>query len=202
LKMSWASVYWDLEHIIHAARLAIEAAYALEQAAHANAPLSDPIRPQEISARRDLDALSAGVNVPLEISVLTGAAESIEVSLSKASLAAKALTEDKSAVQVRNLWTPEIEAALRDFLRPLSVNLRYEYRFPDTLDEKRSIAAMNSLFRHRPKSDEIRIRDVSVRNELRRKLYDLRRPGISPVNARRPSPPGRLLLPQLNDPFV
>ena len=41
--MSWASIYWDLDHIVQAAREAMEAAYALDPAGQTSVPpLSNP----------------------------------------------------------------------------------------------------------------------------------------------------------------
>lgn len=190
--MSWASVYWDLDHIVRAAREAMEAAYASDQSVPAVSLNPAP----EISVVENLgpqDRAASGADpgiAEITISITADPAPAagsgpppeieLEVSLVKSSLTAKPITEETASVQLRTLWTPEIEAALREFLRPLSVNLRYEYRVRDAFDEQRSIATLNSLFRQRPKTDEIDIRDVSDRNEFHRKrMNELRKPGAT-----------------------
>jgi hypothetical protein len=208
--MSWASIYWDLDYIVQAARAAMESAYSVELAAQLT--MSDPASAAPLTEKSMVENLSTNLsgsnaNVdPLKIAetalsigkpasvkpdqeiIKPKAADSLEVSLSKSSLAAKPLAGNKASVQVRSPWTTEIEAALREFLRPLSINLRYEYRFADTLDEKRSIATMNSLFKQRVKPDDIEIRDVSARDEVRRKRnHELRKSGAFDTNQKRSS---------------
>lgn len=198
--MSWASVYWDLDHIVQAARQAMESAYAVEMAAQSMlvvVPNPTPVFPPPeksvvgnlnahfsgIAHAANVDPLKtvetalsigkpAGVNPGHEIKNAPPpekASDSLEASLNKSLLTAKMPTDSQTNVPMRSRWTPEIEAALREFMRPLSINLRYEYRFPDTLDEKRSIAAINSLFKQPAKPEDVKIRDVSAGNEIRRK---------------------------------
>lgn len=173
--MSWASIYWDLDHIVQAAREAMESAYAAEAAlSHA---LTISHLPAAVPIAEDLNAQADNIsNVdPLRIAEIVLSIEkpadaaigekvedhsgapidSLEVSLRRSSLESKTLAADTSNFQPRSPWTPEIEAALREFLRPLSISLRYEYRFPDTLDEKRSIETINSLFRQRAHREDL-----------------------------------------------
>lgn len=208
--MSWASIYWDLEHIVQSAREAMESAYAAELAARDKpSPAAGP--PSGASVIENLGAqlpvvpgianvdpiktaeaaLAIGqkpTSDPAKLPAFEMPAESLEVSVVKSSLAAKTpLPVNQPATQPRSLWTAEFEAALREFLRPLSVNLRYEYRYPDTLDEKRTIAAMNSLFLRQTKPDESDIRNVTAQLELRRKRdLDLRKTAAQSANAKRP----------------
>lgn len=197
--MSWASVYWDLEHIIQAARLAMEA--AIDESAGPGQPGSAPATAtlEDVEIRRSVNAdgtTAANAEVTISISVEPAAAGmaapqeiDLAVSLTRSSITAKPIVDEPAVVQPRSLWTPEIEAALREFLRPLSANLQYEYRLPDTLDEKRSIAALNSLFRLRPKASDTEARDDPTRNELQRRRYnELRRSAAHHRTARKTSP--------------
>lgn len=182
--MSWASIYWDLDHIVQAAREAMESAYAAEMAARsipAEKPLvpdlnaevadmpgkADPLKSVEAVLTTAISSVESPVN-QLNHASLEKAPDVLEPSLTESLIKARVL-ENQVPIQPRSPWTNEIEAALREFLRPLSVNLRYEYRFPDVLDEKRSIAAMNRLFKQPVRSDDARVYDLSSRNEIRRK---------------------------------
>lgn len=217
--MSWASIYWDLHHIVQAAREAMEAAYCGDMASQFDTPTISNATPASPSLTTDAVVIA---NLNLQVSgapamanvdplrtaeiVLSIAkptslapsqeiktpaveepAESIEVSLSKSSIVAKMTNVDQPGITFRSPWTAEIEAALREFLRPLSVDLRYEYRFADVLDEKRSIAAINGLFKQPAKPEHVQIRDNSAQHQFRRKRsHELRRSGVFDTNTKRP----------------
>lgn len=203
--MSWASVYWDLEYIVKSARDAMEAAFAADtanaapgpDAVHVSPPLEDPLTHADTSATAAFDAplpepeiaIPAAVKSDVEVTdqPKEKAPENLQISLTKTALASKPLVVENIPAPIRSLWTPEIEAALREFLRPLSVELRYEYRYSDVLDEKRSIATMNSLFRNRPRTDDTNLRESSSRNEIARKRnQDVRRLVTNLLNTKKP----------------
>lgn len=183
--MSWASIYWDLDHIVQAAREAMELAYAEETAARlptvpvpaevSSSPKSvltpditaDPLKIVEAELFEKPSA-SAETVPEITISTPTGMCDRLDPSLNQSLIKAKVL-DNQAGIRPVSPWTAEIEAALREFLRPLSVNLRYEYRFPDSMNEKRSIDAMNSLFQHRFKAEDAEPRPLPTRTEVRRK---------------------------------
>ncbi|NOT46938.1 MAG: hypothetical protein HOP17_04210 [Acidobacteria bacterium] len=214
--MSWASIYWDLDHIVQAAREAMESAFAAESATSPRAiSPSDPIPSVALAENpitSDLNAQFAGIPVNANADALKSveallnsgtsstapaveqfktSPDGLEPSLNESLLKARALNtlNNQADIPPRSPWTAEIEAALREFLRPLSVDLRYEYRLPDALDENRSMAALNSLFKQGVKPDEVSSREVLARNELRRKS---RTPGDLRSRTRQePRPPSK-----------
>lgn len=189
--MSWATTFWNLEYIVDSARRAMEAAYFAEHEAFAqadesvlNSPNANPLETSGMESDVPGDALKM-----MESALASNASpqpparaakdllENLAVAMKKESLTTKQPMRGSANTELSSPWTPEIEAALRSFLRPLSMNLRHEYGFSDAFNEMRSIEAMNSLFKQPAKPDDAETRDLSARDEIRRKRNnELRRP--------------------------
>lgn len=175
--MSWATTFWDIEHLVESSRRAMEAAYIADNEATFNAPSA--VEDEAVAAMKLMEssitsAKSMAAGDPLE---------NLSASMKKLSLTDKQPTQPVSAAKLTSPWTSEIEAALRAFLRPFSMHLRYEYQFSDMLDEKTSIETMNSLLKLPAKPDDDSTRDDSLREEMRRKrVNELRRTGTRSKN--------------------
>ena len=172
--MSWATTFWDLEYIVDSTRRAMEACYfAEDKTAFAASIIDTPGVEGQVA--NPVEMLEPALTTDTPGKPACDPLGDLAASMKKQSLADKP-TQPVSAAKQSSPWTSEIEAALRAFLKPLSMNVRYDYQFSDMLDEKTSIATMNRLFKQPARPDDGDTRDISLRDEIRRKCsYELRR---------------------------
>lgn len=198
-----AATFWNLEYIVDSARRAMEAAYLAEQepaeqTGTVGKPLDASTKTLESSSiKSDVSdgdplkimqsALIPSASLQPSDRAAGDALDNLTVAMRKESLTSKQPTQAQASARPTSPWTSEIEAALRALLRPLSMNLRYEYAFSDMLNEKSSIDAMNSLFKQPAKPDDGSTRDISAGDEIRRKRsHELRRAGAQNTSIKRP----------------
>lgn len=173
--MSLISMYWNLDYIVETARRTMEAAFELEmvemepatppstpQPSSGTSPNADPIADLMSKLPMDPRAQLSGsslIGTPPPAPVAAQPKPSVEPPL--------AATEQ---VKPKSPWTPEIEAALREFLRPLSVDMCSQYSFPDAVSENLSVALMRRTLQPQLRQNNTEDDTIRSENDNRRQM--------------------------------
>ena len=183
--MSLISMYWNLDYIVETARRTMEAAFELDMLEMNPAtptPAPQPSSGTSLNADPIANLMS---KLPMDpraqlsgSSLISNSPPAPAAAQPKSSVETPAATTEQ--VKPKSPWTPEIEAALREFLRPLSVDMRSQYAFPDAVSENLSVALMRrtlqpQLRQNNTEDDAIRAEHDNRRQQDRtQKTKDLR----------------------------